>query len=134
MNLQKMTLFTLTSLLLLSGCASYRVDSNIDIKNKPIVNQTKQIIISEKGLSGQQYQNISPIEVSVKKLTAGHKNPTKQQANEALIERARYIGADAVINVKYKSGIGFTTWGYMDAKGMGVKFIGQPLIRNNGNW
>ena len=46
----------------------------------------------------------------------------KEQANEALIEKARIIGADAVIKVTYESGIGFTTWGYIDAKGVGVKF------------
>jgi len=31
------------------------------------------------------------------------------------------MGADAVINVTYASGVGFTTWGYMDAKGVAVK-------------
>lgn len=59
--------------------------------------------------------------MSVKKLTVFHKDPTKEQANEALSEKARAVGADAVINTTYKSGIGFTTWGYIDANGTGVK-------------
>jgi uncharacterized protein YbjQ (UPF0145 family) len=42
-------------------------------------------------------------------------------ANEALKKSAIAIGADAVINIKYKSGVGFTTWGYLDAKGLSVK-------------
>ena len=58
-----------------------------------------------------------------KKLTVFHKDPTKEQANEALIEKARSIGANAVVNIKYTSGIGFTTWGYIDAKGVGVKLV-----------
>ena len=69
----------------------------------------------------KKYKEIGLIEVSVKKLTVFHKDPTKEQANEALIEKARIIGADAVIKVTYESGIGFTTWGYIDAKGIGVK-------------
>jgi len=40
-----------------------------------------------------------------------------------LIEKARSIGANAVVNIKYTSGIGFTTWGYIDAKGVGVKLV-----------
>jgi hypothetical protein len=28
-----------------------------------------------------------------------------------------------VINVKYTSGIGAWTWGYLDAQGTGVKFV-----------
>ena len=39
------------------------------------------------------------------------------------MKSARAIGADAVINVKYTSGIGFMTWGYIDAEGEGVRLI-----------
>ena len=42
-------------------------------------------------------------------------------ANEALIEKARSMGANAVVNITYSSGIGFTTWGYIDAKGTAVR-------------
>ena len=62
-----------------------------------------------------------PIEVSVKKLTAFHKDRTKEQANDAVIEKARIIGADPVINVIYASGIGLMTWGYTDTNDTGVK-------------
>ena len=80
-----------------------------------------KIILTEDNLPGRKYSELGPIEVSVKKLTLFHKDPTREQANEALIERARVLGADAVINITYESGIGFTTWGYIDAKGMAVK-------------
>ena len=79
------------------------------------------VLISEDALPKRKFKEIGPIEVSVKKFTIFHKDPTKEQANEALTEKAREIGADAVIKVVYKSGIGFTTWGYIDANGMGVK-------------
>jgi hypothetical protein len=104
-----------------SGCATYRTSSNIETKPASAVDTATLVIISEGNLPDRKYKEIGLIEVSVKKLTVFHKDPTKEQANEALIEKARVIGANAVINVTYKSGIGFTTWGYMDAKGTGVK-------------
>ncbi len=105
-----------------SGCASYRTDSNISSAPVPLVKPSTNVLISEGPIPNRKYEEIGPIEVSVKKLTIFHKDPTKEQANEALIEKARILGADAVINVTYKNGVGFTTWGYMDANGTGVKF------------
>ena len=104
-----------------SGCASYRTDSNITSEPAPSVRSSSNVLISEDSLPNRKYKELGPIEVSVKKLTVFHKDPTKEQANEALIEKARIIGADAVINVIYKSGIGLMTWGYIDANGTGVK-------------
>ena len=104
----------------LSGCATYRTDSNIPSQPASAVSSKTNVLVLE-GIPDRKYKEIGPIEVSVKKLTAFHKNPTKEQANEALIDKAKIIGADAVIKVTYKSGIGFTTWGYIDAQGTGVK-------------
>lgn len=108
--------------LTLSGCAAYRTDSNIKSDQAASVDTTKSVQISEGAIPDKKYKNLGPIEVSIKKLTAFHKDPTKEQANAALVEKARAIGADAVINVTYQSGIGLTTWGYMDAKGDAIKF------------
>jgi len=105
----------------LSGCATYRTDSNISSEPTSSAASKTKVLILE-GVPEKKYKELGPVEVSVKKLTVFHKDPTKEQANEALIEKARIIGADAVINVTYESGIGFTTWGYIDAKGTGVKF------------
>lgn len=104
-----------------SGCASHRMSSNVKSDSASALDSSVPVLISETSLSEKNYQEIGPIEVSIKKLTAFHKDPTKEQANEALKEKARAIGANAVMNVSYKSGIGLTTWGYMDAKGTGVK-------------
>jgi hypothetical protein len=105
----------------LSGCATYRTDSNITSEPTSATSSKANVLILE-GVPDRNYKELGPVEVSVKKLTVFHKDPTKEQANEALIEKARIIGADAVIRVTYESGIGFTTWGYIDAKGTGVKF------------
>ncbi len=123
MNISKTGLLILALLTAsASGCA-YRTSSNIKPQPEGTVVSTHPVIIAEDDLPGRRYEDLGPIEVSVKKLTMFHADPTREQANEALIEQARVVGADAVINVTYKSGIGLMTWGYMDAKGSGVKFV-----------
>ncbi len=123
MNLTKTGLLILAlATVSASGCA-YRTSSNIKEQPPGTVVSTHPVIIAEDDLPGRKYEELGPVEVSVKKLTIFHADPTREQADEALIEKARVLGADAVINVTYESGIGLMTWGYMDAKGAGVKFV-----------
>lgn len=108
-------------MLSLSGCATYRNSSNVDSSGR--VNGTaraEQVTITE-GTPQGKYVEAGFIEISIKKLTVFNADPTRDQANELLREKARAIGADAVIQVKYMNGIGLTTWGYLDAQGIGVK-------------
>lgn len=111
---------TAVCLSIVTGCASYRTSSNIPEGQLQTIPSAKTVLITEDALPNRKYKVIGPIEVSVKKLTMFHKDPTKEQADIALSEKAKQIGADAVIDVKYKTGIGFTTWGYIDASGKGV--------------
>jgi hypothetical protein len=106
-----------------SGCASYHVSSNVESTPSAPQTTTTAVFIAEDSLPGRKYTEMGLIEVSIKKLTLFHKDPTKELANEALIEKAKSLGASAVIKVKYKTGVGFTTWGYIDASGTAVKFI-----------
>ena len=79
--------------------------------------------IYESGVSpSKKFKTLEKIEVSVKKLTLFHADPTKEQANRELEIRALSMGCDAVVGVQYQKGIGLTTWGYIDAQGNCVKF------------
>lgn len=111
---KKIVVSSMFAMVVFSGC-SYRNDSNISIPNNPEI-QTN-ILITEDSLNDKSCINIEKIDVSVKKLTAFHKDPTKEQANYVLSEKAKQLKANVVRNVKYSSGIGFATWGYMDAEG-----------------
>lgn len=104
-----------------SGCATYRTSSNINSEPTSAVDTITQVIITEGDLPDKKYEEIGPIAVSIIRPTVLHAVPTKEQANELLVEKARMIGANAVINVTYKTGNGLLTWGYKDAKGTGVK-------------
>ncbi len=123
MSIKARGLFVTIIILTVSGCASYRTSSNINSENFLPLDSNARVIITEGTLSGRKYRVIGPIEVTVKKLTVFHKSPTTEQANEALKEKARAMGADAVIEVTYDSGVGFTSWGYIEAKGTGVKLL-----------
>jgi hypothetical protein len=95
---------------------------HVEAAPTPAARPDATILIVEGPLHGRRYQELGPIDVGVKKLTIFHADPTRAQADRALVERARIVGADAVINVTYESGVGLTTWGYMDARGTAVKF------------
>lgn len=97
-----------------TGC-SYRTDSGISIPQN--VSAKTSVLITEDNLIDKNCKTIEQIDASVKKLTVFHKNPTKEQVNFVLSEKAKKLDANAVRNVKYTSGVGFTTWGYMDAQG-----------------
>lgn len=121
---------------LLSGCASYRTDSSVTTSDGNVSHSPTQteitktsgmadIKIYEGSPAGdKKYSDLGKVEVSVKKLTIFHKDPTREQANEALRAKAAELGANAVINVRYESGIGAMTWGYMDAFGQAIRFLG----------
>ena len=114
-------LATSVSTLIISGCSTYRASSNVKVPESTTTQKNTNVLVTEGSMPSDKYTAISPLKVSVKKLTLFDKDPTKEMANEELKKSAKAIGADAVINVKYKSGVGFTTWGYIDANGLGVK-------------
>lgn len=80
------------------------------------------VTISSDALPNRNYQTVGHVEVMVKKPTVFDRDPTQENANEALTEKARSMGADAVINVTYFSGVdAVTSWAYMEAKGVAVR-------------
>jgi hypothetical protein len=107
---------------LLSGCASYRTSSNVEAGAES-TRVSNSVELYESGMEpAQKFTTIQRLEVSIKKLTLFHADPTKEQANAELRSRASALGCDAVANVQYQAGIGLTTWGYIDAQGNCIKF------------
>ena len=120
------TLLILLFVSILTACGTInRVGTNYTSigGSEPALPETTEVLISEDSLPGRKYRVIGPTEVSVKKLSVFNKDPTREQAIEALKTHARSMGADAVIDVKYSNGIGAWTWGYYDADGTGVKLL-----------
>lgn len=66
----------------ISGCA-YRTDSGINIPEN--INSTSStVLISESNLNDKNCKTVEQIDVSVKKLTAFHPDPTKEQVDYVL--------------------------------------------------
>ena len=106
------------TLALFSGCSAYRSASGISVPTIVTQEHKGNVVITEGSLSDKDCTQISNIEASVSKTTILEKDPKREHANYILSVKARELNANAVTNVTYSSGIGFTTWGYMDAKGI----------------
>lgn len=119
------------AVLLLSGCASYRTNSDVSFKTTNVGTPAQDVIITADSMSDRKYTDLGQVVATVKKLTVFHKNPTEEQANIVLAEKARALGADAVINVDYVRGIISSSWGAIRATGTAVKFtkVSESLLR-----
>lgn len=113
----------LSVLVFASGCAGYRTISNVDLDADRELGPESSVHITEDSLPGREYEELGPIEVSLRKPAAFYRNPRREEAHEELAQRARVMGADAVIDVTYRRGIGATTWGYLDASGVAVRLL-----------
>ena len=123
MNYKKAILvLTILSSLMLTGCAAYRTEKDAALPTAATTLSTKKILIREDALAERKYKELGPVTGEVKKLTMFHSDPTRDQVNLILTEKAQAMGADAVVKVTYKTGIGLMTWGYIEATGVGVKF------------
>ncbi len=114
----KRTIYGVVTLLLalgFNGCSSHRSQSGITV---PTQSQIKpEIIVTESSMENKNCTTLKTIDASVKKLTLFHADPTKEQVNYILAKKGKTLNANAVRNVKYTSGVGITTWGYIDATG-----------------
>ena len=103
----------------LSGCSSYRSHSGLTVPEQK--NIQPNILVTQKSLNNKDCETIQFVNASVKKLTLFHDDPTKNQVDYILAKKGQYLGANAIRNVIYTFGTGFTTWGYIDAKGEASK-------------
>ncbi len=115
-----MKYIVLVLLFVIQGCA-YRSSENLNADQLSSLN----VVLSESHIKGKKYKAIGPVSVDIKKTTIFNADPTEEMANELLKAKAKQMGADAVINVRYDSGIGLLTWGYIEATGIAVKFINE---------
>ena len=115
--------FVTLVVLMMAGCAPYSTNSNISFEST-IIDAPKTVVIITRGTIGhRKYKEIGEIEAKVKKSMAYHPDPTEEQANVVLSEKAKRLGADAVINVTYEIKKSYTSWGVITASGIAVKFV-----------
>src|SRR5690349_21052470 len=69
------------------------------------------------------YEPVQQLEAKCEATTLYNAAPTIETANAKLRQLAATIGADAVIGVKYDSGMSLTSWKSMKATGLGVRKV-----------
>jgi len=114
----KKVIYGATILLLalgISGCNSHRAQSGITVPEKGELKP--EILVTESSMKDKDCTALQTVDASVKKLTIFHSDPTREQANYVLSKKGKALDANVVRNVKYTSGVGMTTWGYVDATG-----------------
>lgn len=75
-------------------------------------------------INDHPYRVVGTIEANVRKLTIFEKDPSEARVYRELWERARKLGADAVVNAKYGETLfGGWTWGRRHASGQAIKFL-----------
>ena len=73
------------------------------------------------------YEVIGEVRAGVRKLTPFSSKPTEAKIYRNLWERARKLGADAVINARYGDNRGsLTSYGTTEATGTAVRFVKVP--------
>lgn len=118
MRMQAILLLAAVSL---ASCSTYRVSSNIPSGQVPASDGAVLLIEGELPDS-RGYQELGPIEVIVRKGSPFVDPPTRRHAELALTQKARDMGAEAVIRVEYKDGFDIVSWGHIEARGIGIRF------------
>lgn len=107
----------------LAGCSTYRVTSNIPagtVSEQPV---SGPVMLLEGEPTGERpFHELGPIEVSVRKGSPFVATPDRNEANRALRQKARDMGAEAVIRIRYESGFDVISWGHIQASGIAIRF------------
>ena len=109
---------------LLSACATWST-SSVDRKEQAAAlkpTDPAKVALSE-GDSNRKYTSLGDISVAVNKTTVFNRDPTREDVNQKLKEKAAELGADAVIHVRYgDGGISLLSWGSLEGKGRAIKY------------
>lgn len=88
-----------------------------------------QVPVIATDINDRPYRVIAEIKTDVRKHTVFEKDPSVAKVYRELWERARKVGADAVVNAKYSDTLyGGWTWGRRHASGQAIKFLTNEEI------
>jgi uncharacterized protein YbjQ (UPF0145 family) len=77
-------------------------------------------------IKDRPYQVLGEVKAGVRKATVFSKSPSQEKIYRELWERAKKLGADAVVNARYGDAhVSALSWGKSNATGTAVKFTGQ---------
>jgi hypothetical protein len=74
-----------------------------------------------------EYTPVRHLEAKCEAATALHATPTIEDANLKLRELAARVGANAIVDVRYESGMSLTSWKSMKATGLAVRRVSDEM-------
>lgn len=84
-------------------------------------------IVTEGNISDRPYTVLGTVSAKAGKLTWVSRNPDRGDIDLKLRDKARQIGADAVVRVHYTpTGASMMSWGGIKGEGVAIKFAGPP--------
>lgn len=111
--------------LVLTACATWST-SSVDRKDQAASaarpTSPASVTLSEAD-TNRKYVSLGDISVTVNKTTVFNKDPTREDVNQKLKEKAAELGADAVILVRYgEGGMSMMSWGSLEGRGRAIKY------------
>lgn len=90
----------------------------------PLVNEDVGVPVFPYDITDRPYQVIGEVKAGVRKATVFSKSPSQEKIYKELWERAKKLGADAVVKAQYgDSHVTAMSWGKANATGTAVKFL-----------
>jgi len=89
-----------------------------------VVNEDVGVPVFPYDITDRPYKVLGEVKAGVRKATVFSKSPSQKKIYAELWERARKLGADAVINAKYgDTHVTAMSWGKANATGVAIKFL-----------
>ena len=124
----RIALVALLSLLVVAPAAAQSTSHS-----EPRVNEDVGVPVFPYDITDRPYQVIGEVKAGVRKATVFSKSPSQEKIYKELWERAKKLGADAVVKAQYGDAhVTAMSWGKSNATGTAVKFL-SPSPAATGN-
>ncbi|HSI17167.1 MAG TPA: hypothetical protein VK980_05315 [Sphingomonas sp.] len=93
----------------------------------PLINEDVGVPVFPYDITDRPYTVLGEVHAGVRKATVFSKSPSQKKIYGELWERAKKMGADAVIKAQYGDAhVTAFSWGKANATGVAIKFTGPP--------
>lgn len=91
---------------------------------RPLINEDVGMPVFPYDITDRPYEVLGEVKAGVRKATVFSKSPSQEKIYGELWERARKLGADAVVKAQYGDAhVSAFSWGKANATGLAVRFL-----------
>ena len=91
---------------------------------QPLVNEDVGVPVFPYDITDRPYEVLGEVKAGVRKATVFSKSPSQDKIYDEVWERARKLGADAVVKAQYGDAhVSAFSWGKANATGTAVRFL-----------